>query len=275
MGIPLQYDDFALCAVGGRSENQDAWAAFRFGHDGPHSGHGWVVADGLGGRRGGAVAARMAVDAIIEYFQAQPPRLGPDPGPGPSGEVLNGALQAAQSAILAAQREQPQFSRMGSTAVVLITDGVIARWAHMGDSRLYHFRDGRLAAQTADHSVPYIMYLAGDIPLSAIRGHEDRNQLLRALGSAMESEGQWRPGILAEPVTLEPGDAFLLCSDGFWEHVLEDEMLTDLSATATARDWVERMEARLRAKVQATVEAAGRQHVDNYTALAVRMAPAP
>ncbi|NNJ85415.1 MAG: serine/threonine-protein phosphatase [Gammaproteobacteria bacterium] len=253
--MPLQYDDFAITSPGGRAGNEDAHAAFTLG-DGRF---GWIVADGLGGHGGGDVASRIAVDTLSDYFRESAAAS----GFGLSGEMLDGALKAAQSAIIAARKQQPQFSRMHSTVVMLVTDGVIARWAHLGDSRLYHFRDGRLSAQTGDHSVPHMLHLAGEITLAQIRTHEDRNRLLRSLGS----EGAWKPDISTEPLTLaqSPGhsDAFILCSDGFWEYVLEQEMETDLAASATARDWVTKMERRLLDRVNGG-------H-DNYTVVAVRM----
>nr|VFJ61671.1 MAG: Serine/threonine protein phosphatase PrpC [Candidatus Kentron sp. FW] len=253
-----RYDHFAVSSPGGRAENQDAHACFGFGDHGM----GWVVADGLGGYAGGRAASRIAIAAIGEYFETGDPEFALSAG------ALDGALKAAQSAILAARKRQSELFRMHTTVVVLVSDGVIARWAHLGDSRLYHFRDGRLVAQTADHSVSYMLHLAGEIGLSEIRGHEDRDGLLRSLGS----EGSWKPAILAEPVVLEPTDAFLLCSDGFWEYVLEEEMAADLAASATARDWVHKMLDRLQNRVS------GQHHDDphdNYTVVAVRVDFAP
>ena len=261
--MPLQHDSFILSSPGGRAVNEDACDAFRFGPDRfGREYFGWVLADGLGGHRGGETAARTAVEAISRYLAAPSAAPGSESasesGTSLSGQALDGALRSAQSAILAARQREPRLARMHTTAVLLVSDGLRARWAHLGDSRLYHFRAGRLAASTRDHSVSYLLHLAGDIPWSAIRDHEDRNRLLRSLGS----EGTWKPDILAQTLPLQPADAFLLCSDGFWEHVLEPEMETDLAATPTAEEWIRKMERRLLAK-------APKGH-DNYSAIAVK-----
>ncbi len=121
-----------------------------------------------------------------------------------------------------------------STATLSRAGGRTARWAHVGDSRLYHLRDGRIAAQTADHSVPQALVNAGEITTDAIRFHEDRNRLLRTLGNDREA----RPTINDTALALAPGDAFLLCTDGFWEYVTEPEMETTLARAATPDGWL-------------------------------------
>ena len=113
-----------------------------------------------------------------------------------------------------------------------------------------------------------MLHLAGEIDLSEIRGHEDRDRLLRSLGS----EGSWKPAILADPVALEPTDVFLLCSDGFWEYVLEEEMQADLIASRTAEDWVHKMLRRLQNRVGGRYDD---YPYDNYTVVAVRMGSEP
>nr|VFK13942.1 MAG: Serine/threonine protein phosphatase PrpC [Candidatus Kentron sp. LFY] len=249
---PCRHDHVTISSRGGRSSNQDAHGTFGFGD----SGMGWIVADGLGGHSGGEIASRTAVDTLSAYFRT-PAGGGKE---ALSRQGLDSASRSAQSAIVARQRQQPQYSRMGTTVVILVSDGVTARWAHLGDSRIYRFRDGHVAAQSCDHSVPYRLYLAGEISQAEIRAHEERNLLLRSLGG----EGGWGPDI-SEPVPLRPQDAFLLCSDGFWQYILEAEMEDDLSASTTARDWMDKMTARLRARVHGG-------H-DNYTATAIRIRP--
>jgi PPM family protein phosphatase len=244
--MALRFEERSATWRGGREVNEDA-RAWAKGKDGRAF---WMVADGLGGHGGGEIASRMAVEAAKAHMKQH---FGLEPS------SLDGALAAAQSAIVARKEEEPGLSRMHSTMVLLVTDGSMARWAHLGDSRLYHFRNGRIRAETEDHSVPQMLFRAGEITKEEIRTHEDRNRLLRSLGS----DGTWKPSILAEPVELKAGDAFLLCTDGFWELVLENEMEADLAATDTAEKWLTRMLRRLAAR-------AGEGH-DNYTAIAVRV----
>lgn len=113
--------------------------------------------------------------------------------------------------------------------------------------------------QTRDHSVPQMLVLTGEIKTEEIRSHPDRNKLLRALGDDRETVK-----FELTRFDVRAGDAFLLCSDGFWEPVTESEMLALLQSEPTARAWLEKM-SRLAA------ENSGGKAMDNYTAVAVRV----
>lgn len=237
----------ALSAAGGRAANED-----RAG-DGPSgAGHAWVVADGLGGHAAGALAAERAVAAMLaalaEARGAPPARLAR-------------AFEAARDAITAAVRERPAARGCRTTAVALVVEDGAAHWGHVGDSRLYHFRDGSVTQRTRDHSVPQALVDAGQLAPGAVRGHPDRSRLLRSLGADEPAQ----PTLASAPLALVPGDAFLLCSDGFWELVAEAEMARALAASVDPADWLRRMERDLRA--------AARGAYDNYTAIAVQLGP--
>ncbi len=237
-----------ITSPGGRAENEDRCNFLAL-----PGAVCFVAADGLGGHGGGEVAAQIAVDTVLERFAAEP-SIAP--------ESLAAALAVANAAILARQREGTALAQMRSTAVLLASDYDSAAWAHVGDSRLYHFRDGAVLRQTRDHSVPQALADAGGISADQIRFHEDRSRLRRSLGSATQSA----PSVCDSPAGIEPGDAFLLCTDGFWEYVAEDVMLDELVDAAGPADWLARMEAHL-------CGVADGDH-DNYTAIAV-MAAAP
>ncbi|VFM96021.1 MAG: Serine/threonine protein phosphatase PrpC [Candidatus Kentron sp. G] len=245
----IRYDTFAITSKGARAINEDAYG-FSQSEDGRAF---WVLADGLGGHSGGAEASRTAVAAISEWFRT---------GFGLAEKDVDFALRAAQAAIIASRKSS--FSRMYTTVVMLVTDGAAARWAHVGDSRLYHFRDGKVLAWTEDHSVPYFLYRAGEIGFDAIRTHKDRNRLVLSLGT---EEGPWNPGILSgSPALLRGSDAFLLCSDGFWEFVLETEMEADLAASTSSESWAKAMEHRLHNRIRTKAET----KYDNYTVIAIK-----
>ncbi len=144
----------------------------------------------------------------------------------------------------------------GGAEAALVADQ--GKWAvvHVGDFRCYHFRDGQLLSRTIDHSVSQMEALAGRISDREIRFYVDRNKVLRALGGGEEVRPEIRP---AEP--LQPGDCFLLCSDGFWEYVWEEEMLADLVKSRTPEDWLRYMAGRIGKRLNS--------HSDNFSAVAV------
>lgn len=230
----------SISNVGGRAVNEDHCGYLEL------SGAGcWVVADGLGGHGGGATASGLAVDAVLSSFRANP---------SVTADALRSHLMAAHKAILGRQGE-PSLSQMRSTIVVLLASGDRAICGHIGDSRLYQFRNGAVEFQTVDHSVPGALAASGAIQNDDIRFHEDRNRVLRSLGN----EEEINPAIVERPIVA--GDSFLLCTDGFWEYVTELEMQADTVKAGTPDDWLRFMSSRLlhRAKPEN----------DNWTAIAV------
>jgi serine/threonine protein phosphatase PrpC len=228
---------------GGRPDNQDCLGDAEAGGT-----HGFVVADGLGGHAGGARASASAVDAILASLRADP-RLHP--------ETLRRQFAAAQEALHGVQRGDPNLAGCRTTATVLLVGAGRALWGHVGDTRLYHLRDGRIVSRTLDHSVPQALVYAGEITPDAIRAHPDRNRLLRALGG----EDPCEPTLPDGPVPAPGGDVFLLCTDGFWEWILEEDMEATLGEVSDPAAWIERMEKLLLERATGAY--------DNYTATAV------
>jgi serine/threonine protein phosphatase PrpC len=236
----------SISRAGGRRHNEDYCSFAVSGGIGC-----WVVADGLGGHRGGQFASRIAVDAVLASF-ASNAQIGE--------QALGSHLEAAQNAVMDAQAQQPDLSTMRTTIVVLIADPMRALWAHVGDSRLYCFQNGSIVFQTSDHSVVQRMVDAGELSPSQIRGHEDRNRVLRCLGN---SDSEFRPTILSLPHPISRDSAFLLCTDGLWEKVLENEMTVDLAKAVAPSDWLALMENRLLGRAAADD--------DNYSGIAVML----
>ncbi|HWR31453.1 MAG TPA: protein phosphatase 2C domain-containing protein [Negativicutes bacterium] len=233
----------ALSKAGGRKGNQDS-----FGSERNDNGGCWVVADGLGGHAGGETASRMAVEYVLAHFRNAAEI---------SGEFIADCFRQVQVAIQQKGVEDLGLSGMRTTLVVLACDHENAVWGHVGDSRLYWFRQGKILQQTHDHSVPQMLVDAGKISPQEIRGHEDQNRLTRAVGQ----DGELRPTIVPKLFSIEEGDSVLLCSDGVWTYVLEQEMEADLLVANSADEWLNLMEKRVLARAEGPY--------DNYTAVAV------
>ena len=242
-----RFETAVLSEAGGRENNEDSCASREIGDNAC-----WVIADGLGGHRGGEMAARTATTTLLDSFLRNPEL---------SCAALQQHLSAAQASVQQLQQQDPALARMRTTIVTLISNSQKVLWAHVGDSRLYCFRDQRLLVQTEDHSVPQALAKAGEIPVDKIRGHSDRNRLLRSVGEP----GPLRPAVLDRPQPLVMGDAFLLCTDGFWEYVTETEMLADLAASASAAKWLTRLQSRLLTRASGAY--------DNYSAIGIFFAP--
>ena len=234
----MQLSAYAYTNRGGRDHNEDSLRASA------EQGI-FVLADGLGGHRCGEVASQAAVDAIFTGM-AQAEAL--------EEASLLDLFRSANEELLRRQA-QPGQEEMRTTAVALKLAGSTAVWAHIGDSRLYRFSNGELAGVTADHSVTYRKFLGGEISYMDVYHDDDRSRLLRVLGKE-----PCRPE--AGQAAVSPGDAFLLCSDGFWELILEKKMESALKKADSPAAWLEAMEK--------IVEKNGRnKEMDNYSAIAV------
>lgn len=228
-----------LTNPGGRNRNEDSAKVQR-----AQGGFCVAVADGLGGHGGGGEASKAAVEKLLQCHEQGDCR---------TREGIAKAVRMAHEAVLACQESEGGGM---STLVALFLEKERAVWAHVGDSRLYYFKEGRLSLRTLDHSVPQMAVYMGMITEEQIRFHEDRCKILRALGG-----DSFEPDI-SEPISLDEGrHAFLLCTDGFWEHVLEAEMEEALAAWEDPMEWLLAMEKQIARKAP--------EDLDNYTAAAV------
>ncbi|WP_250520276.1 MULTISPECIES: PP2C family serine/threonine-protein phosphatase [unclassified Caballeronia] len=245
----MQLQTASVSDVGGRSRNEDALATWR--HAALFAS---VVADGAGGHGGGDAASRIAVDTVL----AELTRVA-SAGVALTGRNLLRVLLRANDAIIDAQEHDRDLSQMRSTAVLLGIDEStgIAAWAHCGDTRLYCFRRGATVVQTQDHSLVQSMIDANLLESRDVRTHPRRNVLFSALGTADDLS------IAAsdEPFLIAEGDAFLLCTDGFWEYLDESVMIDAIGRARTPQAWLDLMVAHLR-------ETARPGH-DNFSASAV------
>ncbi len=225
---------------GGRQHNEDAVFCRAGDTDGC-----FVIADGLGGHGLGDLASQEAVRLAEEAYSC-----------GTDGTEPEALIHTLHDTLRQMQQQRHLPHSMMTTAVIAQISGLSLRYAYVGDSRLYLLRNGGVEFCTRDHSVPQMLAACGEITEDEIRGHPDRNRLLQAAGMA---EDVLRPG--HGILTLLPGDALLLCSDGFWEPVCEQDMLCALAQAASPQQWLEQMRAQLVSRQ--TPDA------DNYSAIGV------
>ncbi len=176
-----------------------------------------VVADGMGGHSAGEVASQMAADVVSRLYYDSPE--------GPAA-ALKAAVEEANRRIHEAAAADESKHGMGTTCTALALRGAEGFAAHVGDSRLYMLRAGKLYQLSEDHSAVNEMVKLGIITKEQARTHEDKNVILRALGTTPEVEVS-----ALEPFAVREGDRYLLCSDGLHDLVLEDEIASILSET--------------------------------------------
>ena len=165
-----------------------------------------VVADGMGGHHYGEVASQIAVQTLAEAFQREAKPILPDPF-----RFLQRGMTNAHSAILdyASRHRLPDTPR--TTCVACVVQDNIAYWAHAGDSRLFLMREGKVIAQTKDHSRIRLMVEEGLISEAQAAEHPDRNKIYSCLGSPHAPEIEF-----SRKTPLEKGDIILICTDGLW-----------------------------------------------------------
>lgn len=203
----------SLTDQGGRSNNEDYQGVRQYSPQSVLC----VTADGLGGYAGGELASQIAVETIMSYMDQH----FHDPSP---ATILRESFEQANEAIIQKTLADPHIERMRTTAVALMIREGKAYWAHVGDSRLYHIRNEQILSQTQDHSVVQLLVNTGEIQPSEMRGHPDRNRLIKVMGS----HDEFRVAYQSSGVPIQNGDYFVLCSDGFWDLITEDALMEAL-----------------------------------------------
>ncbi len=203
--------------IGKRTNNEDAFIV-KENSEGLLA----LVCDGLGGQDNGEYASQAAVETITAYLDGKPI----------SAEALGEAITLANEAVCKVQEEHP--GAQTTVAAVWLGDNS-GEAMNVGDSRIYQFRDGEIVYQSVDHTLAQLAVMTGELKPEEIRGTNLRNRLFRALGDAVA------PKIGEKQLEILSGDRLLICSDGFWEGILEDEMLKIAERTDNAEDWLTQM----------------------------------
>lgn len=230
-----------------REENQDSWCATaELGL--------FIVSDGMGGHLGGALASKIVVEALPELIRKRM-RGFKNLFDSEAKKQLEGALVELSIQVREQTINEPGLKGMGSTVVLIMIKGSRALVAHMGDSRAYLLRRGRLKQLTKDHSVVQLLIDAGEIKPSEAATHPARNQITRCVGM----EGDPLPNVTR--LELEPRDRLLLCTDGLTSMLSDEEIGKVLQRRITPK-------SACRQLVDAANERGGN---DNITALIVRI----
>jgi PPM family protein phosphatase len=208
----------------------------------------YLVADGMGGHTAGQVASELAADAALQAIRAL------EGASASLAEKLRYAVASANRAIYTTARQRPELAGMGTTLVCLLAGEGRAALAHVGDSRAYLVRAERIRQLTDDHSIVGELLRRNEISEDAAREHPHRHVLTRALGVRKAVEPD-----LAE-LTPQPGDIFVLCSDGLTNHVEDHEIAKTVTQEHDMQEACERL-----------IDLAnGRGGEDNTTIIAVR-----
>ena len=237
----------SLCKQGGREYNQD-YLDLTVEDDGACL----VVCDGLGSYYGSEVASRICATKIIEEYR-EVKSLDRERAVKP--EFCQSYIQSAHNHVVDEKEKNPKIRSSCTTVACVTTDYKTTVISHIGDTRIYLFVKNKLHFQTRDHSLSQISVEMGQIPARDIRSDKDQNKLTRVLGS----DYYIPPDCDIYNTPLQPGDAFILCTDGFWEYVYEEEMEEDLASSATPEEALAKMEQRLLARVS--------KFNDNYSAI--------
>jgi len=172
----------------------------------------YLVADGMGGHTAGQVASDLAAQAAVNALRTLADASAS------LTEKLRYSVSAANREILSTAQQKPELTGMGTTLVALLAGGERVALAHVGDSRAYLVRSGRIRRLTDDHSLVAELVRRNEITELAARGHPHRHVLTRALGV--------RRGVEPDLAELTPAvnDTFVLCSDGLTGHVNDEEI---------------------------------------------------
>ena len=176
----------------------------------------FAVADGMGGHRGGRVASQMVTGELT--------RIATEVGRALDGEELAGALEDINRKVHQTGQESAELFNMGSTCVAISVMGGRVHLAHLGDSRAYLVREGRIEQLTSDHRVIQPMLDRGEISEDEARSHPMRNVLTRSVGVEADVT------VSRTEMPIQPGDRILLCSDGLSDLVTPPQLLAAVQA---------------------------------------------
>ncbi|WP_210547386.1 PP2C family serine/threonine-protein phosphatase [Rhodoferax sp. PAMC 29310] len=238
----MKFSVFQVSRKGGRQKNED-----RMGYCYTRSSAIFLLADGMGGHPQGEVAAQLAIQTISSLFQREAQPVVED-----VAAFLDSAALTAHRQILRYAVEKGMSDMPRTTVVVALVQEGTVTWMHCGDSRLYHVRQDELMSRTRDHSYREQQHMAP--PMLKMSNSVNRNVLFTCLGSPASPVIE-----IAGPFVLQQGDKVMLCSDGLWDGLSEDDIVYHLGHKAVGESVPDLVEKALRV---------GGATSDNVTAIA-------
>lgn len=243
-----------------RANNEDSYLYWEPDSDKEFSRKGRlaIVADGMGGYEGGQEASRLAVETVRDAYDGNFDSDNGNDNDRNNNEpqkALVAALIAAHDKIQSYALNHPQFHGMGTTCTAFSVVRAKLYFAHVGDSRLYLIRNANVSRLTRDHSYVSRLVENGIVRSEDAESHPQRHILTAALGSGREVD----PDFPEHPLRLEEGDHLVLCTDGLWSLVADQEIASVVQANSPA--------ASCRALIQTALDRGG---PDNITALVLR-----
>ena len=204
----------------------------------------WAAADGFDEEDGAKVAAKIAVESVIEYFMLRP-RFNYD--------VIKEMMDYANLKVKEKQEEAKKYSLMHTSLLIVISNYNSILYGNVGNTRFYHIRGGYIVSQSKDDTIAQLLVDEEALNVSDMKFHRQRNDLLQAIGDF----GKIKPNIIKSPVELMEKDVFCLTTVGFWENIDEHDMENDLSRFEDKKQWLNSLEKRILASL--------RDNIENYT----------
>lgn len=199
-----------LSEIGGREYNQDCVMVSQ--KNGKFC---IAVADGLGSYNGSEIASRVAVQYLVDWFNENCDNENIF-----VKSTISSALMHAHNKVIERKEADMSISSSCTTIAFVVSDSVTSVMAHIGDTRIYEIKNGKILYRSKDHSLAQIAVERGEITSDQISTHRDQNKLLRVLGSDYFIDAD----ISTDFFPLLPGDGFVVCTDGIWEYVTDKEI---------------------------------------------------
>lgn len=238
----MKIDMSSITEVGNREINEDY-----IGYTHSKGYYCWIVCDGLGGHDRSEVASKFITDYLIKSFNNSPTD---------NIEKLKSLVATSNNELLKLQESEGDINT--TLTMVILKDNKLT-FLHVGDSRIYCINYKKIIYQSKDHSVPQMLYLMGEIEEKDIRGHEDSNRLLKVLGMEWDNN---KCDISTIIITENIG--IILCTDGFWEYILEDEMIRNYKKSKDSNAWINKMK-------KVILKRGKKTSMDNYSAFAIKI----